>query len=57
MIKTLYNMNNFVYDIPTKVYFGNDFAMMAAKACRDGNINGFKTLTAADVEKIYQMCL
>ena len=34
-----------------------DFAMMAAKACRDGNINGFKTLTAADVEKIYQMCL
>ena len=50
-------MNNFVYDIPTKVYFGNYFGMMAAKACRDGNINGFKTLTAADVEKIYQMCL
>ena len=34
-----------------------DFAMMAAKACRDGNINGFKTLSAADVEKIYEMCL
>jgi hypothetical protein len=31
--------------------------MMAAKACRDGNINGFKTLSAADVEKIYEMCL
>jgi predicted dehydrogenase len=35
----------------------NDFAMMAAKACRDGNINGFKTLAAEDVEKIYEMCL
>ena len=34
-----------------------DFAMMAAKACRDGNINGFKTLSAADVEKIYEMCI
>ena len=34
-----------------------DFAMMAAKACRDGNINGFRTLSAADVEKIYEMCL
>lgn len=30
---------------------------MAAKACRGGNINGFKTLTAADVEKIYEMCI
>lgn len=35
----------------------DDFAMMAAKACRDGNINGFKTLAAEDVEKIYEMCL
>ena len=35
----------------------DDFAMMAAKACRDGNIKGFKTLAAEDVEKIYEMCL
>lgn len=35
----------------------DDFAMMAAKACRNGNINGFKTLAAEDVEKIYEMCL
>ena len=34
-----------------------DFAMMAAKACRNGNINGFRTLSAADVEKIYEMCI
>lgn len=34
-----------------------DFAMMAAKACRDGDITGFRTLNAKDVENIYQMCL
>ena len=34
-----------------------DFEMMAKKACRDGNINGFKTLSAEDVAKIYEMCL
>ena len=34
-------MNNFVYDIPTKVYYGKD---------QLSNL-------AADIEKIYQMCL
>ena len=34
-----------------------DFAMMAKKACRYGDIKGFKTLTPADVEAIYEMCL
>ena len=33
------------------------FAEMAQKACRDGNINGFKTLGPEDVERIYEMCL
>ena len=34
-----------------------DFAMMAQKACRYGDIKGFKTLTPQDVEAIYEMCL
>ena len=34
-----------------------DFASMACKACRYGDIKGFKTLTPEDVERIYQMCL
>ena len=34
-----------------------DFPMMARKACRYGDIRGFKTLTPADVERIYEMCL
>lgn len=34
-----------------------DFALMARKACRYGDINGFKRLTAEDVERIYEMCL
>jgi alcohol dehydrogenase YqhD (iron-dependent ADH family) len=34
-----------------------DFAMMAQKACRYGDIKGFKTLTPQDVEAIYGMCL
>ena len=34
-----------------------DFAAMARKACRYGDIRGFKTLTPADVERIYEMCL
>ena len=34
-----------------------DFAMMAKKACRYGDIKGFKTLTPADVEAIFEMCL
>ena len=33
-----------------------DFPAMAKKACRGGIIHGFKPLTPADVEKIYQMC-
>lgn len=33
------------------------FATMARKACRYGDIRGFKTLTPADVERIYEMCL
>ncbi len=34
-----------------------DFPMMARKACRYGDIRGFKTLTPEDVERIYEMCL
>ena len=34
-----------------------DFALMARKACRYGDIRGFKTLTPDDVERIYEMCL
>ena len=34
-----------------------DFPMMARKACRYGDIRGFRTLTPADVERIYEMCL
>ena len=34
-----------------------DFALMAKKACRYGDIKGFKTLTPADVERIFEMCL
>lgn len=33
------------------------FESMARKACRYGDIRGFKTLTPADVERIYEMCL
>ena len=34
-----------------------DFALMAAKACRSGKIDGFKTLYPADVEAIFEKCL
>ena len=34
-----------------------DFASMARKACRYGDIKGFRTLTPEDVERIYEMCL
>ena len=34
-----------------------DFAMMAKKACRYGDIKGFKTLSPSDVEAIFEMCL
>lgn len=34
-----------------------DFKEMARKACRYGDIRGFKTLTPEDVERIYEMCL
>ena len=34
-----------------------DFDLMARKACRYGDIKGFKTLTPEDVVKIYEMCL
>ena len=34
-----------------------DFKMMTQKACRYGDIKGFKTLTPADVEAIFEMCL
>ena len=33
-----------------------DFPLMAKKACRYGDIKGFKTLTPADVERIFEMC-
>lgn len=34
-----------------------DFRHMAEKACRYGDIKGFKTLTIEDVERIFEMCL
>lgn len=34
-----------------------DFALMARKACRYGDIKGFKTLTPEDVEHIFEMCV
>ncbi len=34
-----------------------DFPLMARKACRYGDIKGFKTLTPKDVENIFEMCL
>ena len=34
-----------------------DFKEMARKACRYGDIKGFKTLTPDDVERIFEMCL
>ena len=33
-----------------------DYALMAQKACRYGDIKGFKTLTPTDVEHIFEMC-
>lgn len=33
-----------------------DYALMAKKACRYGDIKGFKTLTPTDVERIFKMC-
>ncbi len=33
-----------------------DFEQMAAKACRYGDIRGFKTLTPNDVVRIFEMC-
>ena len=33
-----------------------DFEHMAAKACRYGDIRGFKTLTPNDVVRIFEMC-
>ena len=34
-----------------------DFELMAKKACRYGDIKGFKTLTEQDVINIFEMCL
>ena len=34
-----------------------DFKLMAEKACRYGDIKGFKTLTVQDVINIFEMCL
>ena len=34
-----------------------DFELMAEKACRYGDIKGFKTLTKDDVVRIFEMCL
>ena len=34
-----------------------DFRLMAEKACRYGDIKGFKTLTVQDVINIFEMCL
>ena len=34
-----------------------DFALMAKKACRYGDIKGFKTLTEQDVVNIFEMCM
>ena len=33
-----------------------DYTLMAKKACRYGDIKGFKTLTPSDVERIFEMC-
>lgn len=33
-----------------------DYPTMAQKACRYGDIKGFKTLTPKDVERIFEMC-
>lgn len=33
-----------------------DYPIMAQKACRYGDIKGFKTLTPQDVERIFEMC-
>ena len=33
-----------------------DYALMAKKACRYGDIKGFKTLTPTDVERIFEIC-
>ena len=34
-----------------------DFGLMAKKACRYGDIKGFKTLTQQDVVNIFEMCM
>ena len=34
-----------------------DFGLMAKKACRYGDIKGFKTLTEQDVVNIFEMCM
>lgn len=34
-----------------------NFKIMAEKACRNGELRGFKTLKPADVEAIFRMCL
>jgi alcohol dehydrogenase YqhD (iron-dependent ADH family) len=34
-----------------------DFELMAEKACRYGDIKGFKTLTKEDVVRIFEMCM
>ena len=34
-----------------------DFGLMAKKACRYGDIKGFKTLTEQDVVNIFEMCI
>lgn len=34
-----------------------DFGLMAKKACRYGDIKGFKTLTERDVVNIFEMCI
>ena len=34
-----------------------DFELMAEKACRYGDIKGFKTLSKEDVVRIFEMCL
>ena len=33
-----------------------DYELMATKACRYGDIRGFKTLTPEDVVRIFEMC-
>lgn len=45
-------------DTFTKVGIGEDkIEVMAEKACRGGVLQGFKPLSAKDIEKIYRMCL